>query len=108
MTGQKIINIILNSRTSDFSDEENWKNVEDIGLSDYYKEQLGEITVVSPENAHDKYWYNSDDKVVWHFKDHDVYIEGSISEGSYGTGYKLNTWDLKEVFPKKVEITIYE
>lgn len=94
------------SRKKDYGDEiaENWEDLETIGLSDKYKETLGEIEVVTQEEIDT--W--SALRVVWHFKDHSVYIEGNVDDGSYGVGYKLEPWTLKEVFPVKREITIYE
>jgi len=104
-TPQHIIDLIIDSRPP-YDENESWQDFEDIGLSDAFKKELGEIRVVFNAKTED-YWQD-DFKVVWYFKDHDVYIQGVVRSGSHDCGYKIDTWELKEVFPKKIQVTIYE
>jgi hypothetical protein len=104
LTGKQIIDIIKKSRQTDYLYEECWKNLEDMGLSEDYKEQLGTIVLVDRNPLE----WGYDIKAVWHFVDHDVYIKAGVSEGSYSSGHKLDTWTLKQVLPTKKEIIIYE
>lgn len=101
-----IIHILKDSRPKEWNGEaENWTELDSIGLSDEHKKTLGKIVVVESKEPASG-WGVFD--VVWYFADNNVYIKGQVEEGSYGVGYKLETWDLKEVFPKKIEVTIYE
>jgi hypothetical protein len=109
LTGQEIIDLLIKSRPNEWKGEsENWTDLDTIGLSDADKEKTGRIVLVSPILKEEEWFSPCDVSCTWYFIDHNVYIAGGISEGSYGSGYKLDTWTLKEVFPKKIEITIYE
>jgi hypothetical protein len=105
LTGKEIIETIERSRRDLYQSEECWTDIETMGLYDYYPE-LGKIELVQGDA--ERPWDFYDVKFVWHFVDHEVYIEGTLGSGSYGSGYRLDVWSLKEVFPKKKEITIYE
>lgn len=101
-----IIHIINQSRRTYLSGDECWPDLETLGLDSQDLRTLGKISVKAPNNWEDL--YPSDTLVVWHFEDSDIYLSGEVDAGSYGVGYRVNLWTLKEVFPKKVEITVYE
>lgn len=109
LTADEIIEEIKKSRPGydewGYEEAENWEDLETLGLSKEYQDKLGDIRVVFNTRAND---WDDNFKIVWHFRNHDVYIEAEISDGSYGVGYKIDTWTLREVHPKTIQVTIYE
>lgn len=106
MNGKEIIEVIKESRRVDYREQECWQNLEDMGLGHPFTQQIGEFELVSQTTDPDAYSF--DTICVWHFKDHNIYISGNVGSGSYSSGYKLDTWSLKEVVPVKKEITVFE